>query len=93
MRILSDKDTTDLELLVYGMTLVNKSLNGIPDQDTYYDVVDALEEQDMESAIRSLVPIGNMELKEQCKIYEKVLNQEDAVESDDSGGSDVVKMR
>lgn len=55
MRLLHEYDATDTELLIYAMTLINKTLNGIPDQDTYYDQVDLLEEQDIESVIRKWV--------------------------------------
>uniref|UniRef100_A0A8B9NPJ1 GBD/FH3 domain-containing protein n=1 Tax=Apteryx owenii TaxID=8824 RepID=A0A8B9NPJ1_APTOW len=44
MEILEEKDGIDTELLVYAMTLVNKTLLGLPDQDSFYDVVDCLEE-------------------------------------------------
>uniref|UniRef100_A0A672LJR1 Formin homology 2 domain containing 3 n=1 Tax=Sinocyclocheilus grahami TaxID=75366 RepID=A0A672LJR1_SINGR len=49
MEILDEKDGMDTELLVYAMTLINKTLAGLPDQDTFYDVVDSLEEQGMEA--------------------------------------------
>lgn len=81
MSILRDRDVTDHELLVYTMTLLNKTLNGIPDQDTYYDVVDALEAQEMEDICRRLQQLGNKELTEQCRIYEAVLSDEDGQES------------
>lgn len=55
MKLLHEYDVTDTELLIYAMTLINKTLNGIPDQDTYYDQVDLLEEQDIESVIRKFV--------------------------------------
>lgn len=55
MKLLHEYDATDTELLIYAMTLINKTLNGIPDQDTYYDQVDLLEEQDIESVIRKYV--------------------------------------
>lgn len=55
MRLLHEYDATDTELLIYAMTLINKTLNGVPDQDTYYDQVDLLEEQDIESVIRKYV--------------------------------------
>ena len=45
MDVLNEKDSHDSELLVYTMTLINKTLSNIPDQDTFYDVTDALEEQ------------------------------------------------
>jgi len=52
MNLLREYDAGDTELLVYAMTLVNKVLNGIPDIDTYYDQVDALEEQGMATLIQ-----------------------------------------
>ena len=53
MSLLRDSgDSGDTELLVYAMTLVNKVLNGITDIDTYYDQVDALEEQGMATTIQ-----------------------------------------
>lgn len=52
MKLLTEPDVVDTELLVYAMTLINKTLNGIPDQDTYYDQVDAIEEQDIERVIQ-----------------------------------------
>ena len=51
MSLLREHDSGDTELLVYAMTLVNKVLNGIPDIDTYYDQVDALEEQGIANLI------------------------------------------
>lgn len=52
MKLLTEPDMVDTELLVYAMTLINKTLNGIPDQDTYYDQVDAIEEQGIEQVIQ-----------------------------------------
>lgn len=52
MKLLTEPDMIDTELLVYAMTLINKTLNGIPDQDTYYDQVDAIEEQGIEQVIQ-----------------------------------------
>uniref|UniRef100_A0A672JYN3 FH1/FH2 domain-containing protein 3-like n=1 Tax=Sinocyclocheilus grahami TaxID=75366 RepID=A0A672JYN3_SINGR len=49
MEILAEKDGVDTELLVYVMTLINKTLAALPDQDSFYDMVDVLEEQAMES--------------------------------------------
>uniref|UniRef100_A0A0L8HSX7 FH2 domain-containing protein n=1 Tax=Octopus bimaculoides TaxID=37653 RepID=A0A0L8HSX7_OCTBM len=48
MNILDEKGGSDSELLNYAMTLINKVLYAIPDQDTFYDVSDALEELGME---------------------------------------------
>jgi len=52
VKLLKDYDAADTELLIYAVTLVNKTLNGIPDQDTYYDQVDSLEEQGIEGTIQ-----------------------------------------
>ena len=47
---------TDEDLLVYAMTLVNKILYALPEQSHFYDVVDALEEQNMENIIQVSLP-------------------------------------
>uniref|UniRef100_A0A9J8B7U1 Formin homology 2 domain containing 3b n=2 Tax=Cyprinus carpio TaxID=7962 RepID=A0A9J8B7U1_CYPCA len=72
MEILDEKDGMDTELLVYAMTLINKTLAGLPDQDTFYDVVDSLEEQGMEAmAKRHVNRKGtDLDLVEQFNIYE-----------------------
>ncbi|XP_068083718.1 FH1/FH2 domain-containing protein 3 [Anabrus simplex] len=82
MKLLKDYDAADTELLIYATTLVNKTLNGIPDQDTYYDQVDALEEQGIEGAIqRYMSKQGtDLDLLRQLQIYEAVLHHEDGEE-------------
>uniref|UniRef100_A0A8C9TCW9 Formin homology 2 domain containing 3 n=1 Tax=Scleropages formosus TaxID=113540 RepID=A0A8C9TCW9_SCLFO len=72
MEILDEKDGTDTELLVYVMTLINKTLAGLPDQDSFYDVVDCLEEQGIEGlAQKHLSRKGtDFDLVEQFNIYE-----------------------
>ncbi|KAK7605056.1 hypothetical protein V9T40_006242 [Parthenolecanium corni] len=79
MKLLHEYDATDTELLIYAMTLINKTLNGIPDQDTYYDQVDLLEEQDIESVIRKYMSKQgtDLDLLRQFQIYEAVLQHED----------------
>lgn len=52
MKLIKECDVADTELLIYAMTLINKTLNGLPDQDMYYDQVDAIEEQGLETIIR-----------------------------------------
>ncbi|KRZ21369.1 FH1/FH2 domain-containing protein 3 [Trichinella pseudospiralis] len=91
MGILNDKDCGDTELLVYAMTLLNRSLNGVPDQDTYYDIVDALEEQGMESTVRHLQSLRSRELSEQCRMYEAMLDKEDSEEVATSNGGITTK--
>ncbi|KAM9496760.1 FH1/FH2 domain-containing protein 3 [Clarias gariepinus] len=79
MEILNEKDGVDTELLVYTMSLINKTLAALPDQDSFYDVVDVLEEQGIEYMTsrygkqRSTDP----ELREQIRIYEVTLQHED----------------
>uniref|UniRef100_A0A671UHQ2 Formin homology 2 domain containing 3 n=1 Tax=Sparus aurata TaxID=8175 RepID=A0A671UHQ2_SPAAU len=72
MEILDEKDGVDTELLVYAMTLINKTLAGLPDQDSYYDMVDCLEEQGIEAmAQRHLSRKGtDLDLVEQFNMYE-----------------------
>ncbi|PNJ80772.1 FHOD3 isoform 7 [Pongo abelii] len=72
MEILEEKDGVDTELLVYAMTLVNKTLSGLPDQDTFYDVVDCLEELGIAAVSqRHLNKKGtDLDLVEQLNIYE-----------------------
>ncbi|XP_055507583.1 FH1/FH2 domain-containing protein 3-like isoform X6 [Leucoraja erinacea] len=82
MEILEEKDGVDTELLVYTMTLINKTLAGLPDQDSFYDVVDCLEEQGMEAiSQRHLNKKGtDLDLVEQFNIYEMTLKHEDGDE-------------
>ncbi|XP_054637082.1 FH1/FH2 domain-containing protein 3 isoform X2 [Dunckerocampus dactyliophorus] len=79
MEILDEKDGVDTELLVYAMTLINKTLAGLPDQDSYYDMVDCLEEQGIEVVTqRHLSRKGtDLDLVEQLNIYETSLRHED----------------
>ncbi|TKR92852.1 hypothetical protein L596_007421 [Steinernema carpocapsae] len=75
------------------MTVINKTLNGVPDQDTYYDIVDALDSQGLEDAMKRMASLNNRDLCEQCKLYEKVLSQEDAAGDSDSADGGTVRMR
>lgn len=82
MKLLKDFDSADTELLIYATTLINKILNAVPDQDTYYDQVDALEEQGIESIIQRYMskPGTDLDLLQQFQIYEAVLQFEDGEE-------------
>uniref|UniRef100_A0A8C6XEH2 Formin homology 2 domain containing 3 n=1 Tax=Naja naja TaxID=35670 RepID=A0A8C6XEH2_NAJNA len=84
MEILEEKDGLDTELLVYAMTLINKTLSGLPDQDSFYDVIDCLEELGMEIISRKHLNKkgSDLDLVEQFNIYEMTLRHEDG---DDSG--------
>lgn len=58
------------------MTLINKTLAAAPDQDTYYDLVDPLEELGIESIIKKCSSLDT-QLREQFELYEQVLKTED----------------
>ncbi|XP_076821427.1 FH1/FH2 domain-containing protein 3-like isoform X6 [Clavelina lepadiformis] len=79
MAVLGEKDGIDSELLVYAMTLINKTLSNVSDQDTFYDITDSLEEQKMDVVAQHHInKKGNdMDLVEQFKIYELALKHED----------------
>uniref|UniRef100_A0A1B6CX54 FH2 domain-containing protein n=1 Tax=Clastoptera arizonana TaxID=38151 RepID=A0A1B6CX54_9HEMI len=79
MKLLKDYDVADTELLIYASSLINKTLNGLPDQDSYYDQVDVLEDQGFQSIIqRYMSKQGtDLDLLRQFQIYEAVLNHED----------------
>ena len=59
-----------------------QALNAIPDQDTFFDVTDWLEEQGMERVVqRHMNKKGaDLDLLEQFQIYEAVLKHEDGDE-------------
>ncbi|XP_077866003.1 FH1/FH2 domain-containing protein 3-like [Saccoglossus kowalevskii] len=77
MTLLKDEQQ-DNEILVYTMTLVNKVLNAIPDQDTFYDVTDSLEELGIDKVQKSYMHRNSdPDLQEQFNIYEASLKHED----------------
>ncbi|XP_066260324.1 FH1/FH2 domain-containing protein 3 [Euwallacea similis] len=82
MKLLKDFDAADTELLIYATTLINKILNGVPDQETYYDQVDTLEEQGFETIVQRYMskPGTDLDLLQQFQIYEAVLQYEDGEE-------------
>ncbi|XP_074604377.1 formin homology 2 domain containing [Brevipalpus obovatus] len=77
--LLNDKNCADMEMLTQAMALVNLTLKGLPDQDTFYDVVDSLEEQGMERIIQHYLSKQGIEVKlrKQFVAYEAVLRYED----------------
>jgi len=92
MKILNDlTNQDDLELILYSMILINTVLNSIPDQDTFYDVSDALEEQGIQRIIQHYMknPLNDdmgyfKQIVQQMELYEAALKQEDG---DDLDGS------
>ncbi|XP_067258439.1 FH1/FH2 domain-containing protein 1 isoform X3 [Chanodichthys erythropterus] len=77
--ILSAKNGSDTELLIYTMTLINKTLAALPDQDSFYDVTDCLEQLGMEGVVQKYMTSSGTEsdLKQQFTIYENALRNED----------------
>ncbi|NXY79144.1 FHOD1 protein, partial [Glareola pratincola] len=88
MAILEQRNGADTELLVYAMTLINKTLAALPDQDTFYDVTDCLEQQGMERVVQQYLGSKgtDLDLKQQFTLYESALKLEDDVEDQPSGG-------
>ncbi|XP_059007691.1 FH1/FH2 domain-containing protein 1 isoform X2 [Mustela lutreola] len=87
--ILEEKNGADPELLVYTVTLINKTLAALPDQDSFYDVTDALEQQGMEALVqRHLGASGtDFDLRTQLVLYENALRLEDGdIEEATAGG-------
>ncbi|KAM6300433.1 FH1/FH2 domain-containing protein 1 [Aegotheles albertisi] len=87
MAVLEQRNGADTELLVFAMTLINKTLAALPDQDTFYDVTDCLEQQGMEGVVQQ--HLGNkatdLDLKQQFVLYESALKLEDGVEEPSPG--------
>ncbi|KAG6941009.1 formin homology 2 domain containing 1, partial [Chelydra serpentina] len=80
--ILEERNGADTELLVFAMTLINKTLAALPDQDSFYDVTDCLEEQGMERIVQRHMHDKGLDpdVKQQFAIYESSLKHEDGVE-------------
>ncbi|NXC27296.1 FHOD1 protein, partial [Campylorhamphus procurvoides] len=88
MAILKQRHGADTELLVFTMTLINKTLAALPDQDTFYDVTDCLEQQGMEHVVQEYLGSKgtDLDLKQQFTLYESALKLEDDMEEPPSGG-------
>ncbi|CAM4620612.1 unnamed protein product [Lepidochelys olivacea] len=80
--ILEERNGADTELLVFAMTLINKTLAALPDQDSFYDVTDCLEQQGMESIVQRHMHGKGLDpdVKQQFAVYESSLKHEDGVE-------------
>uniref|UniRef100_A0A665WUY5 Formin homology 2 domain containing 1 n=1 Tax=Echeneis naucrates TaxID=173247 RepID=A0A665WUY5_ECHNA len=85
MEVLEERNGSDTELLIFAMTLINKTLAVLPDQDSFYDVTDSLEQLGMETIIHKHMnnKATEMDLRAQFTIYERALRYEDG-EVDDS---------
>ncbi|POI26302.1 hypothetical protein CIB84_009948, partial [Bambusicola thoracicus] len=88
MAILEQRNGADTELLVFAMTLINKTLAALPDQDSFYDVTDCLEQQGMERIVQQYLSSKgtDLDLKQQFVLYESALRLEDGVEEPPAGG-------
>jgi len=66
-----------------GVVAVFQVLSVIPDQDTFYDVVDALEDQGLERIIQQTCKSRGVrsDIVEEFRRYESALRQEDNTES------------
>lgn len=73
--MLNGHDNVDTELLIYATTLINKTLSGLNDQDSFYDESDFLEQQEMENVIKIFTsrPETDLELLDQLHLYDAVL--------------------
>ncbi|XP_067348275.1 FH1/FH2 domain-containing protein 1 isoform X3 [Channa argus] len=85
MEVLEERNGSDTELLMFAMTLINKTLAALPDQDSFYDVTDSLEQLGMENIVHKQMKNKGTdpELRAQFTIYETALKQEDG-DADDS---------
>lgn len=74
-RLLKDYDNADTELLIYATSLVNKTLSGLSEQDSFYDESDHLEQQGMEGVVQRYMsrPGTDLDLLDQLQLYEAVL--------------------
>lgn len=74
-RLLKDYDNADAELVIYATSLINKTLAGLTDQDSFYDESDLLEQQGMETVIQRYMskPGTDLDLLDQLQLYEAVL--------------------
>jgi hypothetical protein len=78
MKILNEMDNSATDVVLLIMTLFNTVLSVVPDQDTFYDMTDALESQGMQRCTQFYLnkkPI-EIELMEQFNIYDVSLHSQ-----------------
>lgn len=68
-------------MLIYATSLINKTLSGLSEQDSFYDETDYLEQQGMESIIQRYTSRTgtDLDLLDQFQLYEAALRFEDGV--------------
>ncbi|CRL03172.1 CLUMA_CG016177, isoform A [Clunio marinus] len=81
MKLLKDYENADTELLIYATSLINKTLSGLNDQDSFYNETDFLEDQGMENVIKRYTSriSTDLDLLDQFQFYEAALRFEDDV--------------
>ncbi|KAM9766052.1 FH1/FH2 domain-containing protein 1 isoform 3-T3 [Menidia menidia] len=86
MDVLEEKNGADTELLMFAMTLINKTLAVLPDQDSFYDMTDCLEQLGMEALVHKHLNSSRTEpeLRAQFTTYETALRYEDGDVEDSS---------
>ncbi|XP_070712606.1 FH1/FH2 domain-containing protein 1 [Pempheris klunzingeri] len=86
MEVLEERNGSDTELLMFAMTLINKTLAALPDQDSFYDVTDSLEQLGMEAVIHRHMNNKGAEpdLRAHFTAYETALRYEDGEQDDSS---------
>ncbi|KAK7913579.1 hypothetical protein WMY93_013790 [Mugilogobius chulae] len=86
MEVLEERNGTDSELLMLTMNLINKTLAALPDQDSFYDLTDSLEELGMEAIIHKHLnnKATEPDLRAQFTTYENALKYEDGEMEDPS---------
>jgi len=72
MRILNEMDSSSSDVVILIITLFNTILSVVPDQDTFYDMADALEKQGMQRCTQFYLnkKPSEPELVEQFNIYD-----------------------
>jgi hypothetical protein len=80
---LTSSNAVDKELAMYSLTLINKSLYGIPSQDMFFDQTDYLDQLGMEDVIECVTSSWDISdnteegLLQQVQLYNVSLKQED----------------
>ncbi|CAF3366099.1 unnamed protein product [Rotaria socialis] len=93
MKILNEMDNSASEVVLLIITLFNTILSAMPDQDTFYDMTDALEKQGMQRCTQFFLNRKPVEpdLVEQFNIYDAALRHEDG--EDDTTASQSIRRR
>ena len=76
MKILNEMDNSSSDVVLLIITLFNTILSVVPDQDTFYDMTDALEKQGMQRCTQFYLnkKSTEIELMEQFNIYDVSLH-------------------